>query len=97
MYTYSELMAEFRRAEDWRYDPWGSAMSVLFDLCDRLYHRDGETPAEWHYQPGISGPALEPDSYWFEIFRDTSSAVLITFGHTLHRYIERLRMAGRDY
>jgi hypothetical protein len=50
-------------------DPWGSAMSNGFGLCDVLYWTGGNVPTEIDYRPGIGGPDEEsyPDSVFLEL------------------------------
>ena len=44
----SDLLTEFRGVTDWRYDPFGSALMVQFDICDHLYQH-GLIPDEWQF------------------------------------------------
>jgi hypothetical protein len=41
------------------HDAWGSALSVLGDVCDVLSAHSGDIPASAGYSPGLRGPALE--------------------------------------
>lgn len=78
-------------------DPWGSIMGVRFDICATL-DRLGLCPPEWEYRPG-AGPDTRPDTEWDLALADGSVTTddMIGLGHTLARWCERLREAGRDY
>lgn len=93
--TYRDLLHDFRITEDWTYDPWGSALGVLFSVADELHIR-GAVPAHWEYRAGVADPR-EEGSYWAEIVLNESTETLITFGNILNRYTDMLRLAGRDY
>jgi len=92
----TELIEEFKLAEDWRYDPWGSAMGVLFDLAEYLYVRD-MVPEAWEFRPGAGKIVPEVESYWYPLFSASDPATLIEFGNILNRYTAKLRSAGQDY
>lgn len=94
------LLDEFKIAEDWRSDrhgdPYGSAMSVLFDIAAELNIRD-EVPASWLYRPSPMGDDREPDSYWYDLTCNAGTQELIDFGNILSRYIDKLKVAEMDY
>ena len=94
--TKTELLKEFKLTTDWRRDPYGSALSTLFDVAAELWWR-GECPPEWEYSPGAAVDPREHDSEWAEISRHNASEPLIEFGSILNRYTSMLRLAGRDY
>jgi len=89
-----ELIEEFKLATDWRYDPWGSAMAVLFDLAEYLYMQD-TVPEAWGFRPGAG--EIVPEGYWLPIFNASDPAMLIEFGNVLNRYTDKLRSAGKNY
>lgn len=93
--TLDDLKTEFRIDLD--SDSWGHCMGCLFDLCGELWHRGDDIPAEWRYSPGMASDPREPDSYWFEVFQEVDSVVLVEFGRILNRYSDKLRTAGRSY
>lgn len=93
--TLEELKSEFRI--DLSGDSWGHSMGCFFDLCGELYHRGDDIPDHWHYGPGAASDPREPQSYWFEVFEEMDSAVMLSFGEILHRYTGMLRAAGRSY
>lgn len=61
-----KLIADHAGADDWAYDPWGTANMLAFDICAVLDAADVEgdlTPepfARWEYRRGArSVPSLE--------------------------------------
>lgn len=61
-----KLIADHAAADDWAYDPWGTANMLAFDICEVLDAADIEgdiTPepfARWEYRrPACAVPALE--------------------------------------
>jgi hypothetical protein len=96
-----DLKSEFKLCTDWRYDPWGSTMAVLFDVCAAIDLRlsDSQTCGfldSVEYSAGLGGSHVE-DEMWSEIFEDAHTGDLIRFGCILERYRAKLVLAGRDY
>ena len=85
------------RMDDIKYDPWGVAMSVFFDVAGELYDRMGRCPHEWEYRPGAMGPYVEEDSIYFDSIRAASDDELEYLGNLLHRYTQMLKYFGKDY
>jgi len=78
-------------------DPWGSAMSALFDIAEELDRRGDEVPAEWEYRPGALGPGA-PDTYFAQAVLPLYDASdMRAFGSVLARYTDNLRAAGMSY
>ncbi len=95
--SFAALKAELR-LDDIKYDPWGTAMSWHFALCDWLHFRTSEdVPCEWQYSPGAASDIDENDEYKHEAFVAEEVETLLDFGHLLDRYTDKLRLAGRDY
>ena len=71
------LRSEIRLSWD-GHDPWGSALSPAFDLCELLYWNGEAVPAEAEFQPGAIQPAF--DDYPAEMFRDMWADGTVTTG-----------------
>lgn len=95
--TKKDLVAEFRIAEDWRDDPWGTSMSVWFQVAAELYARGTKIPFHWNYTAGASNDPREPESYWFDVLQDCESDTLREFGNMLFVYSRKLSALGYDY
>ena len=61
-----KLVTDHAGADDWAYDPYGTAMGLAFDICEVLNAADVEgdiTPelfSKWEYRPSpITVPSLE--------------------------------------
>jgi hypothetical protein len=55
----SALRTEIRMGWDGG-DPWGSAISPAFDLCELLHwHLEEDVPAEAQFSPGLGVPDFE--------------------------------------
>ena len=81
-----------------RSDPWGSFMSLWFDVAAELHHRGEDVPDEWQYSPSPAGGDIrEHDSWGFDVCVDASAEDLIQAGDFCKRVCDRLRAAGRDY
>lgn len=86
------------RLLDFKYDPWGEAMSAFFELCARMYKRGLTIPAEWQYRPSpLTSDPTEKDNYWYSLFARCGRHQLLAIGNLLHRYTEYLRRKGKDY
>lgn len=99
--------------DDRAYDPWGAGMTALGAVCDVLAVEGGDVPASAGYRPGVFGPdvsycqaksllaALHPNrfrGYWVDGFvPDLSVADLEYAARILSRYLDWVRVAGRDY
>ncbi len=93
MYTYKELLAEYKLVRDIA-DPWGSSMNLHFSICDQLNDRGEYTPASWGYKPSAS---IGTGDYWHQVLIDYDTSVLIEAGLILHRYESRLDNLGLSY
>ena len=94
---FDALKAEFRM-DNCSDDPWSTAMSWHFALCDWLHFRtDEEVPPEWRYRPGAATDIQEDDDWRHGAFMAEDTGTLIDFGNLLDRYTDKLRLAGRDY
>ena len=62
-----KLVTDHAGADDWAYDPYGTAMGLAFDICEVLDAADIEgdiTPelfSQWEYRPSpcVTVPSLE--------------------------------------
>jgi len=96
-----DLISEFKAFTDWKYDPWGSCMTVLFDVCA---HIDLATPEnaevgfleKVEYRAGAAGSCVE-DDHWEYLLDDAHLGDVIRFGCILERYRSKLVVAGKDY
>jgi len=84
------------KQDDIRYDPWGTAMSAFFDVCEELYRQGEYIPFEWQFSAGAAGVG-DPDTYFAKEIEGSNPDELIKFGNLMHRYTEMLRRAGRSY
>lgn len=92
--TLKDLKEEFKFSGD-SGDPWGSCLSVHFQLADYLhFKRSASVPQHWEYSPGL-GSDIDPE--WENFFESTPLEQLIQFGNILERYANILRTQGKDY
>lgn len=96
---------------DHKYDPWGSGMIVAGAICDVLYTLDGEIPSAAGYRPAAglrttADLALDPVSGENELQSEllelltTGELQLVDLEHAarvLDRYLDLVKLAGRDY
>ena len=96
------------RDDDW-HDPWGTAMTWAYAVCENLAMVDGEIPNGMGYSPSIAGPILE-DWAACEV-RDYLMAVpepgeptaeeriteVEDAARMLDRYLDWCKAAGRAY
>lgn len=78
-------------------DTWGNAMEAWFECAGHLNKRGEDIPNEWQYRCGMSGDGTDKDSYWYSIFKNTSTKRLRVIGGFLFRYCQYLKMKGIDY
>lgn len=85
-------------------DPWGTAMSLWFDICDWLTVQGVSVPAHWEYRPSPFLPhSIEEHKATWEsevppsAFEETSTEELIHMGNVLERYTRMLDKAGHSY
>lgn len=95
-------LSEFKhelRMHDIKYDPWGTAMSFWFQLCDYLHFlRRTDVPDEWQYRPSPLGCDIdENDMEQYLNWEEYTTAQLIDMGNFLCRYTNFLKRAGKDY
>ncbi len=89
--------------DDRDYDPWGAGMTALGAVCDVLAVNGEPVPASAGYSPGAGGPHIEPGDYWAEtlLVELENGAVdvqdLDYAARILSRYLDWVRLAGRDY
>lgn len=84
-------------------DPWGTAMSWAFAVCDYLHHIAlcDDIPESLGYSPAATarGEGFEeegyPESYIVEMGLDTYT--LIVAARCLSRYLDWCKAAGRSY
>ena len=97
--TYDDLKSEIR-IDDIKHDPWGTAISWHFVLCDQLAYRDEIAPLhKWQYRPG-GGNWTDPrqdDDYQHELFDQCSTSDLVKFGELLSRYTRLCDHLGQSY
>lgn len=59
MSARATLRSEFK-SDDYRHDPWGTAISHLFSVCDVLSAAGEDIPASWEFRHGAyNDPTLE--------------------------------------
>ena len=96
-----DLKNEFRTFADWKYDPWGSAMSAAFQVCNELYYRNPNIGvlATVQYSPGAlaAGDPRDPEDEYFEILQDVHSGDLVAWLLFLDRYTRLLTAKGENY
>lgn len=94
MKTLKEFLSEYRLMAS---DTWGDATEAWFECAGQMYKRSLSIPTKWQYRPGLGGDGTDTESYWFELFENTSDEVLLTIGKFLFRYCELLERNGKSY
>jgi len=97
----SQLKGFYRMWDDGG-DPWGSCMSVFFELAEYMYRSHMDYPIHWEFNPSplLDQPITDEElneKYLFEEFRAHSADELWHFGNVLHRYSRMLRHLSLDY
>lgn len=77
-------------------DIWGTPLDTHFEVAGHLHNRGVEIPSKWEYSPGMGEPT-EPDNYFYELFENTSTELLLEIGEFLFRYLIVLDRAGKSY
>jgi hypothetical protein len=77
-------------------DSWGDAMEAWFECAGQMFKRGLDVPNEWEYRPALGG-ATDSESYWYDLFENTSDETLLTIGNFLFRYCLLLKRHGKDY
>lgn len=91
-----ELKARYREDYD-SYDPYGSCVFWLFDLCESLYwHHNHPVPQELQFSPGLSDPH-DGEGGAREFCDNTSPEALVEFAMILNRLNNIHLATGRDY
>lgn len=86
--------------ENYYGDPHGWAMGWLYSVADTLYHRKADIPYQWGFAHGMGCDGTNDGNEWESemiAWSDVDSYELRNFGHTLNRYIDWVKLAGRDY
>ena len=76
-------------------DPWGSLMSVFFDLCEYMEYNGMQHNPEWQYKPGVCALHL-PDSDSFSPMEYTEEECR-ELGVFLHRVTNHYHRLGGAY
>jgi propanediol dehydratase small subunit len=104
-------LAEIAGVDDWSHDPWGSALSLHFAICDVLTAAGGadDALAEWDYHRGAAAPetlaeiAGSTEDYTAAALAESviagelTCADLVRARNVLQRYETLAKRAGRDY
>lgn len=83
------------REQDYRYDPWGVCMEMLFTIAEVLHFERYGTPEHWEYNPGAA--SAPEGGYLADGIASQETQTLIDFGNILFRWTRALKSAGRDY
>lgn len=79
-------------------DPWGTAMSALFGVCDYLEAECLQRcPAEWCFRMGAGGPDTDDYAYRALSALRPAASEVVRLGWLLHKVIHRLERAGYSY
>lgn len=81
-------------------DVWGNAMEAWFECAGRLYVNGADIPGEWEFSPCASPEPednCEEDSYFYELFKESTNEELLEIGNLLFRYCQFLKFKGVDY
>ena len=84
------------------YDGYGESMAWLFAICDYIEHGlDPEkpyvVPFDWCYSGSPFGADVEAYEYQTLNELKPDYETLIKIGRVLLRYVDKLKVAGRDY
>lgn len=78
-------------------DSWGDAMEAWFEATGQMYKRGLDIPAEWLYRPALGSDGTDSESYWHEMFEETSDEVILQIANLMCRYCDLLKRNGKDY
>lgn len=83
-------------------DQWGSVMSWLFPVADKLYWEGHGVPEAWGYSPGMAdGPDADDEDYPASLLHELehlyTPADLVAFGEILNEEADLLKKEGKDY
>lgn len=85
------------------FDPYGSAVSGMFDICECLARNSVEIPEDWGFKEGAAGvPELGEDTSLFAeelqvMLENGHVRNIIDAGIVLKRYINICKLAGLEY
>jgi hypothetical protein len=82
--------------DDYKSDPWGVAISLLFDVCEVLTVRGDDVPNAYEYRPGCPGVSLG-DGWHINLMMEANVEDLTHFGNVLHRIVTREESRGNSY
>lgn len=94
--TLKQFKQEFR-ITDYKYDPWGEALSALFECVGRMNKRGIDIPNEWNYRPGMGSDGTDKENYWYSLFGRCGNKQLAAIGSFLFRYTNLLQRCGKSY
>ncbi len=94
--NYSDIKQEFKMFSD-KFDQWGEAMSLHFDVAAELFARGDDIPSQWVYSAGLAVDPRESDTYFAPMVADCPSDDQTRLGNLLSRYTRRLEAAGQSY
>jgi hypothetical protein len=77
-------------------DEWGDAMDAWFECAGRLSIRGLNIPDNWEYRTGLGSPC-DRDSYFYSLFKESTTKDLRIIGNFLFRYCQMLKHQGKDY
>ena len=96
MRTIKEFKTEYNIVSD-KCDNWGSSMMAFFECAGQMNKRGLNIPYEWAYSPGMGSDGTDVDSYWYDLFEESTDSVLCNIGNLLHRYTQYLEFKGESY
>ena len=100
MNTYDAIKYEVKA--NGLYDGYGESMAWMFAICDYIEHgldpkRPYVVPFYWRYSGSPFGADVE--AYEYKTLQELKPdyETLIKIGRVLVRYVDKLKVSGRDY
>jgi hypothetical protein len=88
------------REDDVEHDPFGTAMSWAFAVCENLHFRAGEpVPDEMGYRPGMGATDIEEGDYAAETIAEEGydAGTMTEAALILHHFIDECTRLGKSY
>ena len=97
MKTINAELTNELRMNDFAGDPWGTAMSAMFDVCEHMTVRGLDVPTEFGYRPSILGVRINEESEFYELISTATDSDLLRMGLFLNKLLDIVKSKGLDY